>query len=130
MDEQVHRRTFRGERAELAAVRRFARQALPPGCPVLADFVLLLDEVAAGAVLHSDSGRPGGAFEVVISHRPGAARAEVRDAGTSRAPERSREAGRCLLLVSVLAREWGSRRLPHGRVVWFEVADHHDRHAA
>ncbi|SEF46305.1 Histidine kinase-like ATPase domain-containing protein [Thermomonospora echinospora] len=136
MDEQAHRRTFRGERAELAAVHRFAREALPPGCPVLADFLLLLDEVAANAVLHSDSGRPGGAFEVVIRHRAGVVRAEVHDAGPRRPPGTplppawSQEAGRGLLLVSMLAREWGTVALPHGRVVWFEVADHHRLRAA
>ncbi|MBA9006660.1 MULTISPECIES: ATP-binding protein [Thermomonospora] len=136
MDEQVHRRTFRGEPGALAEVRRFARRALPPGRPAAADFVLLLDEVAANAVLHSDSGRPGGAFEVVIRIRPGALRAEVCDAGPPRRPgtppppDWSREAGRGLLLVSMLATDWGTRRLPRGRVVWFELAGAHGLRAA
>lgn len=134
MAEHTFRRTFRGERSELAAVRRFAGAVLPADCPVLADFVLMLDEVAANAVLHTDSGLPGGVFEVVIRHRGGRARAEVRDAGAATEPRApavpawSREAGRGLLLVSVLAKEWGSRPLAAGREVWFELADQHAGH--
>ncbi|TNY36229.1 ATP-binding protein [Thermomonospora catenispora] len=135
MDERVHRRTFRGEPAALAEVRRFARRSLPPGCPAAADFVLLLDEAAANAVLHSDSGRPGGEFEVTIRHRVDALRAEVVDAGAptrprSAPPDRGREAGRGLLPVSVLAAGWGTRRLPHGRLVRFEPACAHGLRAA
>lgn len=112
MDEQVHQRTFRGEPAELAKVRRFARRSLPPDCPMAADFVLL-DEVAANAVLHSDSGRPGGVFEVTIRHRADALRAEIADAGSPSRPRAppppdwSHERGRGLLLVSMLATGWG-----------------------
>lgn len=127
--EQTFCRSFRGDRAELAAVRRFAGDVLPADCPVLADFVLMLDEVAANAVLHTDSGLPGGAFHVVIRHCWDTARCEVFDAGarsdpgTPRPPEWSKEAGRGLLIVSMLAKEWGSERLSGGRIVWFEAGD-------
>jgi serine/threonine-protein kinase RsbW len=130
--EMVFCRTFRGERKELAAVRRFAGEVLPADCPVLADLVLMLDEVAANAVLHTCSGLPGGRFEVVIRHRADAARAEVWDAGARAEPgepappDWSKEAGRGLFLVSMLAKEWGSQRVDSGRVVWFELRDAHD----
>lgn len=127
--EQTYRRIFRGDRTELAAVRRFASRVLPQACPVLADFVLMLDEVAANAVLHTDSGLPGGAFQVIIRHRADSARGEVVDAGARSEPgapcppKWSKEAGRGLFIVSMLAKEWGSERFRHGRVVWFVAGD-------
>lgn len=50
---------------------------------------------------------------------------EVWDDGYAQ-PRRRRaqetdEGGRGLQLVSLLAERWGSRRTPHGKIVWFEL---------
>jgi hypothetical protein len=39
-----------------------------------------------------------------------------------RTPDDDDEGGRGLLLVSALARSWGSERLSAGKCVWFELA--------
>ncbi|REE99526.1 ATP-binding protein [Thermomonospora umbrina] len=122
-NERVHRRAFKGEPEELAKVRNFAATALA-GCPVLDDAILLLDEVTANAIVHTDSPT----IEVALRHVGDVVRGEVRDAGSSDsvpAPkqESDGESGRGLLIVDLLAKQWGSRRTSQGRLVWFELHD-------
>ena len=81
---------------------------------------LLVSELVTNAVLHAKS-EP----EVVVQLRPECIRVEVLD--------RSRElpvvkdvppeatSGRGLAVVSSYASAWGTRPLPHGKAVWFEV---------
>jgi DNA-binding NarL/FixJ family response regulator len=81
---------------------------------------LLVSELVTNAVLHAKS-----EAEVVVQLRPECIRVEVLD--------RSRElpvvkdvppeatSGRGLALVSSYASAWGTRPLPHGKAVWFEV---------
>ncbi|HEX2312959.1 MAG TPA: ATP-binding protein [Thermomonospora sp.] len=122
-NDRVHRRTFRGDPEELAKVRSFAAKALA-GCPVLEDAILLLDEVAANAIVHTDSPT----VEVALRHVGDVVRGEVRDVGVSDTvpaprPESDGESGRGLLIVDILAKQWGSRRTAQGRLVWFELHD-------
>ena len=54
------------------------------GCPAADDMVLLVSELAANAIAHSDSGRPGGIFTVRLTHRSArGAQAEVADQGST-----------------------------------------------
>ncbi|SEF46197.1 Anti-sigma regulatory factor (Ser/Thr protein kinase) [Thermomonospora echinospora] len=125
-NERVHRRAFKGEPAELARVRSFAAAALR-GCSVLDDAVLLIDEVAANAIVHTDSET----VEVALRHVGDVVRGEVRDAGSDSVPapkadseaDGEGESGRGLLIVDLLAKQWGSRRTAAGRLVWFELHD-------
>lgn len=120
----VHRRIFKGHAAELAAVRRFAADALRH-CPARDDAVLLFDELAGNAIVHTESA----SFEVVLRHSYEVVRGEVHDAGADQAPVLNQRPGeesescRGLLLVDLLAEQWGTRRTSTGRLVWFELGD-------
>jgi anti-sigma regulatory factor (Ser/Thr protein kinase) len=82
--------------------------------------VLCLSELAANAVLHSDSGRPGGTFTVRVESFPGAhIRIEVEDGGGPwLAPAPTPGSGRGLDIIRALAAEWGVAISPAGRTVW------------
>ena len=81
---------------------------------------LLVSELVTNAVLHAKS-----EAEVVVQLRAECIRVEVLD--------RSRElpvvkdvppdatSGRGMALVRSYASAWGTRSLPHGKAVWFEV---------
>jgi serine/threonine-protein kinase RsbW len=89
-------------------------------CPVADDVILCVSELAANAVLHSDSRRPGGTFTVRIDSCPGAyIRIEVDDdGGPWLAPAADSHSGRGLGIIRVLAAEWGVATSPAGRTVW------------
>jgi anti-sigma regulatory factor (Ser/Thr protein kinase) len=82
--------------------------------------ILCLSELAANAVLHSDSRRPGGTFTVRIERCPGAyVLIEVEDdGGPWLAPAPDPGSGRGLDIVRVLAAEWGVAASHTGRTVW------------
>ena len=111
--------TYPGRPEHLRQVRADARQLLA-GCPVADEVILCLSELAANAVLHSDSRRPGGTFTVRIESCPGAyIRIEVEDdGGPWLAPAPDPGSGRGLDIVGVLAAEWGAATSPPGRTVW------------
>jgi hypothetical protein len=101
-------------------VRAFVREActawaVPPDAPVL-----MVDELASNAITHA-----GTAFWVSASKKSNGLRVEVGD-GNPGVPvlsesEAQAESGRGLLIVSALARRWGTDRDAHGKTVWFEV---------
>ena len=116
-------------RARLAAEVRSAGSARDLGETTLADWKapeptdvvkLLVSELVTNAVLHAKS-----EAEVVVQLRAECIRVEVLD--------RSRElpvvkdvppdatSGRGMALVRSYASAWGTRSLPHGKAVWFEV---------
>ena len=90
------------------------------GCPAADDVILCLSELAANAVLHSHSRRPGGTFTVRIQSRPGLyIRIEIEDGGGPwLAPAPDPGSGRGLDIIRVLAAEWGIATSPAGRTVW------------
>jgi serine/threonine-protein kinase RsbW len=111
--------TYPGSAEHVRQVRADARGLLA-GCPATEEVILCLSELAANAVLHSDSRRPGGTFTVRIESCPGAhIRIEVKDDGgpwLARAPGPG--SGRGLDIIRVLAAEWGVATSPAGRTVW------------
>jgi len=82
--------------------------------------ILCLSELAANAVLHSGSRRPGGTFTVRIEGCLGASlRIEVADDGgpwLAAAPDPG--SGRGLDIIRALAAQWGVATSPVGRTVW------------
>jgi anti-sigma regulatory factor (Ser/Thr protein kinase) len=84
------------------------------------EVILCLSELAANAVLHSGSRRPGGTFTVSIDSCPGAyVRIEVEDGGgpwLARVPDPG--SGRGLDIVRALAADWGIATSPTCRTVW------------
>lgn len=84
--------------------------------------VVVGHELVANALRH---GRPPMALRLL--RRGGAVRIEVGDASPAlpRIAEIDNEtstSGRGMFIVSRLARSWGVRRLPTGKVVWAELA--------
>jgi serine/threonine-protein kinase RsbW len=111
--------TYPGRPEHVRHVRADARVLLA-GCPAADEVILCLSELAANAVLHSSSHRPGGTFTVRIANCPGAyIRIEVEDGGGPwLAPAPDPCSGRGLDIIRVLAAEWGVATSPAGRTVW------------
>ena len=110
---------YPGRPEHVGQVRADARGLLA-GCPAADEVILCLSELAANAVLHSDSRRPGGTFTVRIESCPGAhIRLEVEDdGGPWLAPAPDPGSGRGFDIIGVLAAEWGAATSPPGRTVW------------
>ncbi|MBC7374701.1 MAG: ATP-binding protein [Frankiales bacterium] len=111
-----------GHLSEVARARHLAVQTAAELRVDVDDAALLVTELASNALRH---GGPG----VDLWLRPaegGGLRAEVVDGyATSlprvQDPDHDAEGGRGLLLVSALARSWGTDRLSAGKRVWFEI---------
>lgn len=118
------RRAFPGCRDQVGRAREFVAGELA-GCPLIAEAVLCVSELATNALLHTASG-DGGKFEVMIQRGVSRARISVRDEGSARIPEAlpldpASESGRGLELVAMIADCWGQSGDAAGRVVWFEL---------
>src|SRR5215472_10031954 len=109
-----------GGRAEHVRQARADARDLLAGCPAVDEVILCLSELAANAVVHSNSRRPGGTFTVRIESSPGAyIRFEVEDdGGPWLAPAPDPGSGRGLDIIRALAAEWGVVTNPAGRIVW------------
>jgi serine/threonine-protein kinase RsbW len=99
-------------------------------CPAAADAVLMADELAANAVLHSHSGHDGGMFTVHVEFCERAwLQVSVRDEGgptpplmrASRHPDGA-DGGQGLRIVNALSDTWGVTGGVDGRTVWFRRA--------
>jgi anti-sigma regulatory factor (Ser/Thr protein kinase) len=115
----------RAERARV--VRAFVAGVLGPGHPYGDVVVLLVSELAANSVRHSDSGRPGGTLTVTVITSAARVRVEVTDDGgpgqprLRRAPGSDAEDSRGLLIVDALASHWGHEHDGSHGTTWFEV---------
>jgi len=118
LDPSASGATYPG-RPEYIRQARADAQGLLAGCPAADEVILCLSELAANAVVHSNSRRPGGTFTVRIERRPGAfIRIEVEDDGRPwLAPAPDPCSGRGLDIISALAAEWGVATSPAGRTV-------------
>jgi len=118
-------RTFDGVPCELRQVRGFVG-LLVNGCPVADEVILLSDELAANAVLHTASG-VNGTFSVYVLLESAWVRVEVHDLGSASTPavrppsSQPAESGRGLGIVETVADRWGFHDGQRGRVVWFEM---------
>ena len=116
-------KSFPGVASEVGEARRFLAGHLN-GCPVADDALACLSELAANAVIHSDSRLPGGSFEVRGSTSPvGRLRIEVTDQGGPWHPvaDPSGQHGRGLLIVANLATDWGITGGEVSRTAWLEL---------
>ncbi|WP_433364794.1 ATP-binding protein [Streptosporangium sp. CA-115845] len=124
------RKVFPGRVASVPEVRAWARELLTGrvAAPALDDVLLLLSELAANAVAHSDSGRAkDGRLTVYLARTTTMVHAQVTDDGSVtsapavRVPEADDDGGRGLWLVDLLATEWGFQHDGPGRSVWFQL---------
>ena len=87
---------------------------------------LLTSELVTNAILHTESGAPGGMVTVVVLEVPGGVLVEVVDDGSAGAPVVKDELlatdGHGLFLVQQLTAQWGYLRDPAGTTVWFHLA--------
>jgi serine/threonine-protein kinase RsbW len=128
----VCRRSYPGRPDQVPRVRAFLARVLE-GCPAAADVILLADELAANAVLHSHSGEPGGVFTVHVEACDGQwVRVGVEDEGGPTPPrlhtsvhaagaKDTGEGGKGLQIVAALAGAWGVTGDVVARTVWFRL---------
>jgi anti-sigma regulatory factor (Ser/Thr protein kinase) len=118
--------TIAGRTRSVAEARAFVARTLGAAHPCADEAVLLCSELVTNAVLHSESGRPGGSVTVVVLRLPGAVRVEVVDNGSVRSTpvvkaEVYEPHGHGLFLVDQLAENWGYTRDEVGTTVWFRL---------
>jgi serine/threonine-protein kinase RsbW len=121
-------RAFDGCPRQIREARRFVAGVLD-GCAVADDAILCVSELAANAVVHSNSRQPGGRFNVRVAIRRGdCVRVEVQDQGGpwNRRACADGQHGRGLQIVGQLTREWGvSGDRDAGWTVWCEISCAH-----
>jgi hypothetical protein len=114
--------TFPGQAEEVRRVRREMADYLGD-CPVTDEIVLIADELAANAILHSRS--RGKHFRVRCELSPGSVRVEVEDLGGPWRFRKSDGRPHGLDVVEALTGPdgWGADRTGDGhRVVWARLA--------
>jgi anti-sigma regulatory factor (Ser/Thr protein kinase) len=111
--------TFPGRLEELRRMRAGLRRELD-GCPAAHEVILCASELAANAVLHSDTRHADGTFTVRAGISPCEyVLIEVEDDGGPWAePTPHSTRGRGLGIVRSLAADWGICATPGGRTVW------------
>lgn len=110
---------FRGQPEEISRMRDDLRRELGR-CPVTDEIILCASELAANAVLHSDTRKDGGTFTVRTEISPrDYVLIEVEDDGGPWI-ERSHHStgGRGLYIVSALASDCGIDATAYSRTVW------------
>jgi hypothetical protein len=93
------------------------------GCPASNDAVLLASELAANAVTHSASGRPGGALTIRAETCPGLyLRAEIEDGGSTWDGNlHAAQPPHGLFLLRALSAHCGTRPGQRGWITWFTI---------
>lgn len=121
--------TVPGEPEEVSRVRGFiARTLACAGLPgVDSDAATLLtSELVTNAIMHTDSGKPGGRVSVVIRSLSDGLLIEVIDDGSAGTPVVKTDPlageGQGLYLVQQMASQWGYLRGQAGTTVWFCLA--------
>ena len=87
---------------------------------VVQDVLLVVTELVDNVVQHTDAGG-----ELHVDHADDVVRVAVHDYSRAfpqlQRPDPRRPGGRGLMLVAAVARTWGSRPTPTGKVVWAHV---------
>jgi anti-sigma regulatory factor (Ser/Thr protein kinase) len=113
-----------------SAARQLAHQLLGDSHPATDTVMLLVSELVTNAIMHSQSGAPGGTVTVALCPGETGVLIQVRDDGGSSEPRVSalqrddREHGFGLQLVDALADCWATMPCPEGRVTWCRVSGH------
>jgi len=120
--------TVAGEPEQVSRVRGFVTKTLRGAALSSIDSdaaTLLTSELVTNAILHTDSGRPGGAVTVVLLKLPDGILIEVVDDGSAGMPVVKSDAlageGQGLYLVQQMASQWGYLRDSDGTTVWFHL---------
>ena len=117
-------RAYPGTADQLGQVRADLTE-IAGQCPVIDELVLLASELAANAVLHSNSGRTGHGFTVRATLHPGDyAWVEVVDEGGAWKQDQHDDThGRGLAVVAGIAGDgnWGIEGNSACRVAWFRL---------
>jgi anti-sigma regulatory factor (Ser/Thr protein kinase) len=110
----------------VSLVRQFVAQTLAAEVPRIDSeaATLLTSELVTNALLHTDSGLPGGSITVVIRGMPDGILVEVVDDGSAATPvvrgaAPLAGAGQGLHLVQQMAAQWGYLRECATTTVWF-----------
>lgn len=105
-----------------------ARQLLGDSDPAAETVMLLVSELVTNAIVHSQSGAPGGTVTVTLCPVSAGVLVQVRDDGGASEPfvaeigDDGAEHGYGLLLVDALADSWGTIAGPDSRVTWCRVS--------
>jgi anti-sigma regulatory factor (Ser/Thr protein kinase) len=111
-------RTFHGRTDQVSQVRRDIAAYLG-NCPAADDLILIADELAANAILHTQS--RGRTFHVRCQLSPRAARIEVEDLGGPWRPRNPGDRPHGLDIIAALTGpdQWGTQPAgTGGRTVW------------
>lgn len=118
------RRTFPGQPGQVSVARRWLAQMID-GFAAMDDVLLACSELATNAIVHSDSGQPGGRFTVRLAIRQDIVRVEVLDQGGAgpgrQQVEESSQCGRGLTIVAAITDAWGIAGDGEGRTTWYEI---------
>ncbi len=117
-------RAFPGTPRQVGAARRFVASLLD-GSPFCDDAVVVVSELFTNALLHTDSGKPGGLVVVQVTRWLLGVRVAVTDQGSAKRPvigdggscQQAAESGHGLYLVSHLAEHLGWHDDPSGRTI-------------
>jgi len=125
------RRTFPGQPGQVRVARHWLARLID-GFNAADDVLLACSELAANAIVHSDSGLPCGSFTVRLAIEPDFVRLEVLDQGgpwpshrrsenTATHPEDETQCGRGLTIVASITSAWGIAGDHQGRTAWCEI---------
>jgi anti-sigma regulatory factor (Ser/Thr protein kinase) len=121
-------RVLPGTPDSASAARLMARQLLGDDDPAAETVMLLVSELVTNAIVHSQSGAPGGTVTVALCPVSAGVLVQVRDDGGPSEPclaeigNDGAEHGYGLLLVDALADSWGTISGPDSRVTWCRVS--------
>jgi serine/threonine-protein kinase RsbW len=121
--------TIPGRPEEVSGTRKFVTRtlsALDKTPAIDSDAATLLtSELVTNAILHTDSGAPGGTVTIVVIDVPDGVLIEVIDDGSPGMPVVKGDLlatdGHGLFLVQQLTTQWGYLRDPAGTTVWFHL---------
>lgn len=114
--------TLPGDERSVAYARRFVRDTIGADHPALDDAELCTSELVTNALVHAASKQ----VTVTVAREANVLRISVADDGAGgRVPyvhdDPLAENGRGMLIVSVLATEWGAEAGDEGTTTWFRL---------